>query len=45
MRRKLREGDPAKFFLEIRLLDEEQEALELRERAMLRWTSSRRGRE
>ncbi len=34
MCRKLREGDPVKFFREIRLLDEEEEALELREKAM-----------
>jgi hypothetical protein len=32
MCRKLREGDPVKFFREIRLLDEEEDALELRER-------------
>jgi hypothetical protein len=34
MWRKLREGDPVKFFREIRLLDEEEEAEELREKAM-----------
>jgi DNA-binding MarR family transcriptional regulator len=33
--RKLREGDPVKFFREIRLMDEEQEAAELREQAMV----------
>jgi DNA-binding MarR family transcriptional regulator len=34
MFRRLREGDPVKFFREIRLMDEEQEAEELREKAM-----------
>jgi len=34
MCRKLREGDPVKFFREIRLVDEEDEAAELREKAM-----------
>jgi DNA-binding MarR family transcriptional regulator len=34
MCRRLREGDPVKFFREIRLLDEEEEAQELREKAM-----------
>jgi DNA-binding MarR family transcriptional regulator len=34
MCRKLREGDPVKFFREIRLIDEEEEALELKEKAM-----------
>jgi hypothetical protein len=34
MCRKLREGDSVKFFREIRLMDEEQEAEELREKAM-----------
>jgi len=34
MCRKLREGDPVRFFREIRLLDEEDEAMELREKAM-----------
>ena len=32
--RELREGDPVKFFREIRLMDEEEEAAELREKAM-----------
>ena len=32
--RKLRAGDPVKFFREIRMMDEEQEAAELREKAM-----------
>lgn len=46
MCRKLREGDPVKFFREIRLLDEEEEAQELREKAMAqveRLTSRGRG--
>jgi len=34
MCRKLREGDPVKFFREIRLMDEEGEAAELRDKAM-----------
>lgn len=34
MCRKLRQGDPVKFFREIMLLDEEEEALELREKVM-----------
>jgi len=34
MCRKLREGDALKFFREIRRMDEEQEALELRDKAM-----------
>jgi hypothetical protein len=45
--RKLRAGDPVKFFREIRLVDEEQEAAELREKAMAeleRLTARRRGR-
>jgi DNA-binding MarR family transcriptional regulator len=32
--RKLREGDPVKFFREIRLMDEDEEAAELRGKAM-----------
>jgi DNA-binding MarR family transcriptional regulator len=34
MCRKLREGDPVKFFREIRMMDEEEEAAELRQEAM-----------
>ena len=34
MCRKLREGDPVKFFREVMLMDEDEEALELREKAM-----------
>lgn len=34
MCRKLREGDPVKFFREIMLMDEEEEAAELREKAI-----------
>jgi hypothetical protein len=32
--RKLREGDPVKFIREIRMMDEEKEAAELRKKAM-----------
>ncbi len=45
MCRKLREGDPVKFFGEIMMMDEEEEALELREKAVaeLERLAARRG--
>jgi hypothetical protein len=43
MCRKLREGDPVKFFREIMLMDEEEEAPELREKAMAQLERLRAG--